>query len=120
MPSSASIVGSSLWLPTDVEDRIDTMRACRPALVAAEVMPRLPPAPVLARASLRSSLALVFGSSSRLLQQPRQQRLLGMQPVLRLIPHGALRSVDHLVSDFVSTVRRKAVQHNRIPLRPSE
>jgi hypothetical protein len=31
---------------------------------AAAFMPRLPFAPVLARASLRSSLAVVFGSSS--------------------------------------------------------
>src|SRR5882724_512142 len=99
MPSSASIAASSVWLCTDCEDRIEMMRACRPTRVA-EVMPRLPLAPVLARTSLRSSLALVFGKScldSRSLQQPHQQRLLGVQPVLGLVPHRAARSVDDLV-----------------------
>ena len=40
-------------------------------------------------------------SSSLLLQQPRQQRLLGMQPVLRLVPHRAGGPVDHLVGDLL-------------------
>ena len=52
------------------------------------------------------------------LQQPHQQRLLRVQPVLGLVPHRAVRAVDHLVGDLVAAVRRKAVQHNGIRLSP--
>ena len=43
-----------------------------------------------------------------------------MQPVLGLVPHRAVRPVDHLVGDLVAAVGGKAVQDNRIRLSPSE
>ncbi len=70
------------------------MRACRPARVAAEVT-----------------------SDSRSLQQPHQQRLLRVQPVLGFVPHRAVRPVDHVIGDLVSSVRWKTVQNNHIRLR---
>ena len=67
------------------------MRACRPAAGRVSAAPSI---------------------GHRPLQQPHQQRLLGVQPVLGLVPHRAVRAVDHLVGDLVSPVSRKAVQHN--------
>ena len=46
-------------------------------------------------------------------QQEHQQRLLRVQPVLRLVPDRRLRTVDDLVGDLPAAVRRQAVQHDR-------
>ena len=50
-----------------------------------------------------------------------QQRLLRVQPVLRLVPDDALRPVDDLGGDLLAAVGRQAVQHDRRrrPARPS-
>ena len=51
-------------------------------------------------------------------QQPGQQRLLRVQPVLGLVEHRAGRAVHHLVGDLLAAVRRQAVQHDRAAARP--
>src|SRR5688572_8728454 len=43
-----------------------------------------------------------------------------MQPVLRLIEHRALRTVDDLVRDLFAAVRGQIVQNDRIALGPRE
>ena len=50
-------------------------------------------------------------------KQPDQQRLLGVQAVLRLVPDDALRSVDDVGGDLVAAVGREAVQEDRVGLR---
>src|SRR6478672_3888237 len=121
MPSSASIAASSLWLRTECDDTSAMMRACRPTRVA-DVM-RDPasllaaqscalPASLLAAQSCALPASLLAAQSCALpasllaaqscaLQQPYQERLLGMQPILGFVPHGALRPVDDVVGDFV-------------------
>src|SRR5512133_1682596 len=42
------------------------------------------------------------------------QRLLGVQPVLRLIPHGRLRSVEDLLCDLLAVMGGEAVQDDRV------
>ena len=49
--------------------------------------------------------------------QEFQQRLLRVQAVLGLVPHYALRAVDHLGGDFLAAVRRQAVHEERVALR---
>ena len=49
-----------------------------------------------------------------LLQQPGQDRLLGVPTVLGLVPDGALRAVDHLGGDLLAAVGGQAVQHDRV------
>ena len=72
------------------------MRACRPARV---------------RGGRHAAVI------ATVLQQPHQQCLLGVQPVLGLVPHRAVRPVDHLVGDLVPAVGGKAVQHNGFGVR---
>ena len=57
----------------------------------------------------RRSVA-VMTRTSCLGEQPGQQRLLGVQPVLGLVPDDALRAVDDLGRDLLAPVRRQAVQ----------
>ncbi len=45
--------------------------------------------------------------------QPDHHRLLRMQPVLGLIEHHRLRSVEHLVGDFLAAMGRQAMHHER-------
>src|SRR5437879_10439433 len=114
MPSSASRAASSPWLLIDDDDRTATMRACRPARVVSGVALLWVIAPLL----LIASLCIVDGAASlRPLQQPHQQRLLGVQPVLGLVPDRAARSVHHLVGDLVPAMGRKAMQHNGFRVR---
>ena len=100
MPSASSSASSSLWLRTCWRETSSTIRACR----------------VGARAAPRSGRG-VAGAGRRVLigalQQPGQQRLLGVQPVLRLVPDRAARAVEHRVGDLVAAVRGQAVQGDR-------
>src|SRR6266545_710084 len=50
-------------------------------------------------------------------QQEFHQRLLGMQPVFRLVPHDALRAVDHRAIDFLAAVGGKTMHEKRVLLR---
>ena len=50
-------------------------------------------------------------------QEELEQRLLRVQPVLGLLPHHALRAVDHLRGDLLAAVRRQAVHEQRVLLR---
>src|ERR687891_1795074 len=47
-------------------------------------------------------------------EEPEQQRLLRVQTVLGLIPHGRMRTVDHLGGDLLAAMRGKAVQHGNV------
>src|SRR5581483_1257539 len=49
-------------------------------------------------------------------EQPEQKRLLGVHPVLGLVPHGRMRSVDHLGGDLLPAVRGQAVQDHDVGL----
>src|SRR2546425_8048083 len=49
-------------------------------------------------------------------QEPRQDRLLRMQTVLRLIKDDRPRRVHRLVRDFQTAMRGEAVHHDRVPL----
>src|SRR6202021_3058792 len=74
---------------------------------------------VIAPLLLIASLCVVAGAASfRPLQKPHQQRLLRMQPILGLVPDRAVRPVDHVVGDLVTSVRRKAMQHNSFSAGP--
>ena len=55
------------------------------------------------------------GSRSVLPEQPHQERLLGVEAVLRLVPDDALRTVDHLGLDLVAAVGGQAVDEDRRP-----
>src|SRR2546421_7079216 len=77
--------------------------------------------PAMARSSayserIASTCSLVRGM--RLGDEPGQEGLLRMQPVLRLVPHGGVRTIDHLVGDLLAPVRGQAVQHQDVLLRP--
>ena len=48
--------------------------------------------------------------------QEFEQRFLGVEAVLGLLPDHALRAVDHLGGDFLAAVRRQAVHEERIAL----
>src|SRR5215471_2912298 len=76
--------------------RIEAIRACLAAFVAGADGP---------------VMSVVQPSGS--LQQPGQQRLLRVQPVLRLIPDDTGRAVDHLGGDLLAAMRGQAVQHDR-------
>ena len=56
---------------------------------------------------------LVSGDHSLLASSQRQQRLLGVQPVLGLVPDHAVRAVDDLGGDLRAAVGRQAVQDDR-------
>ena len=43
-----------------------------------------------------------------------EQRLLGVQPVLGLVPDRRLRAVEHLGGDLLAAVGGQAVQHDRV------
>ena len=43
----------------------------------------------------------VGGGLPRAFQEPCHQRLLRVEPVLRLVPHHGLRAIDHLGGDLV-------------------
>src|SRR4051812_25623237 len=49
--------------------------------------------------------------------QELEKRLLRVQPVLGLLPHYALRAIDHLGRDLLAAVRRQAVHEERIAFR---
>ena len=90
-----------LGLGTDrTRSRISSViRPCRAALVGQGAAGgHRPPAP----------------RPSRPRDQEHQQRLLRVQPVLRLVPHRRPRTVEHLVGDLPAAVRRQAVQHDRV------
>ena len=74
------------------------------------------PAPAARRGRVVRSPA----RSSMLLQQPGEQRLLGVQPVLGLVPDGALRPVDDLGGDLLAAVGRQAVQDDGVVGGPAE
>ena len=61
----------------------------------------------------RSSSGRQLGHATRL-QQPGEQGLLGVQPVLGLVPHDALRPVDDRGRDLLAAVGRQAVQHDGV------
>src|SRR5882724_9102666 len=50
-------------------------------------------------------------------EEKLHQRLLGVQPVLGLVPDHALRPVDHLGGDLLAAVRGQAVHEKRVLLR---
>src|SRR5690606_32003323 len=52
------------------------------------------------------------GALVGMLEQPGQQRLLGVEAVLRLIPHHGGGAVDHLSGDLLAAVGRQAVQED--------
>ena len=47
-------------------------------------------------------------------QQKCQQRLLGVQAVLCLVEHDAVRTVDDTGGDLFTPVRRQAVHHDDV------
>src|SRR5690349_21074409 len=49
--------------------------------------------------------------------QGRHDRLLNVQAILGLVPDAALRSLDDVVADFLASVRRQAVQEDRVLVR---
>src|SRR5262245_10203794 len=53
-------------------------------------------------------------------EQQRQQRLLRMQAVLRLVPHGRPRAVEHVRRDLLARVGGEAVQNDRVRAREAE
>ena len=61
-----------------------------------------------------------WSAHASLLLQPGQDRLLGVPAVLGLVPHDALRAVDHLGGDLRAPVGRQAVQHDRVGLGAGE
>src|SRR6266516_7842378 len=63
------------------------------------------------RACSTSSLVLAMAASraSGEVEQEQQERLLRVEPVLGLIPHHRMRSVDHLGGDLLAAVRGQAV-----------
>src|SRR5206468_5423102 len=62
----------------------------------------------------------VVESVSDASEEPRKDRLLRVQTVLRLIEDDRPRAVHHLVRDFQTAMRREAVHHDRVPLRVVE
>src|SRR5436305_15292847 len=60
--------------------------------------------------SLARGMTPIVGGSGRA-EQPEQQGLLRMQPVLGLVPHARVRPVDDLVGHLLAPVGREAVQH---------
>ena len=81
----------------------------RDALRAVQPVPRDAEYRVLALRSLDAPAAL---SSCR--RQPHQERLLRVEAVLGLVPHDALRAVDHLSLDLVAAVGGQAVDEDRV------
>src|SRR5712691_13066658 len=69
------------------------------------------------RSSSTSSFERATVRPSGEAQQPQQQRLLGMHPVLRLIPDPGVRAVDHLVGYLLTAMGRKAMQDKDVILR---
>src|SRR5699024_11339823 len=51
---------------------------------------------------------------SWLLQQEREERFLGVEAVLRFVPHHGSRSLDRLGGDLLAPVGGQAVQHDRL------
>ena len=54
------------------------------------------------------------GLGHGLLQEPGDDGLLGVAPVLGLVPDHALRAVEHVGVDLLAAVRRQAVHHDRV------
>ena len=102
MPSPASSATNSDCDCTGVLASSSMMRACRAALVAGTSA---------RRDCGRADRALVAITT---LHQERQQRLLGMQPVLGLVEDERMRAVDDRRGDLFATVGRQAVQHHDV------
>src|SRR3982751_2283725 len=47
-------------------------------------------------------------------EQEKQQRFLRVQPVLGLVPHRGVRSVDDLVGDLLATMGRQTMQDDHV------
>src|SRR3989441_3414080 len=62
----------------------------------------------------------VVESVSDASEEPRKDRLLRVQTVLRLIEGDGPRAVHHLVRDFKTAMRREAMHHDRVTLRMVE
>src|SRR5919202_4536154 len=64
------------------------------------------------------SLSGITGRS--LPDQERHKRLLGVEAVLRLVPNGRLRAVEHVLRDLLAVVRGKTVEDDRVVARTRE
>jgi hypothetical protein len=61
-----------------------------------------------------AGMASPFALAPRHPQHPGQHALLRVQPVLRLVEHHRLRSVDDLLGHFLAAMRRQAVHEDRV------
>src|ERR1700712_3865681 len=102
MPLSARSAASWVCEVTGCAAMTSAMRACRAGRVSAAVIARA--GATGARGATREWPWLV----SRSLQEPDEDSLLGVQPVLGLVPHDALRPVDDRGGDLLAPVGGQA------------
>ncbi len=64
---------------------------------------------LLASSQTPSSTAYAFTSTTLPLSQPHQQSILGVQPVLRLVPDDGVVTLDYVVGDLFAAMGRQTV-----------